>query len=198
MTRITRSLEIDMGHRVTNHDGKCKSLHGHRYKIVVDIRGSLHTGGSQEGMVLDYGVVKRVMMEKIDAIFDHGTTLWSEDPLVGHELGPIYDGLRAKAAKWGYVANDTGWKWGKLVLMHKVPTAENLAELWFRILQDDLERFLHDFDSRLYSVTVWETPNCSATYKYVDPDEFSRRSSGKRLVPDNTNDVGSRGMSDHA
>lgn len=182
--RITRSIEIDMGHRVTNHDGKCKSLHGHRYKIVVDIRGNLHAGGAQEGMVLDYSIIKRVLMEKIDAQFDHGTALWSEDPLVAHELGPIYENLRVKAAQHGYFASPIGWKWGKLVLMHKVPTAENLAELWFNIVSDEIEKYLHDFDSRLYAVTVWETPNCSATYKYVNPDEFSRQSSGKRFAPD--------------
>lgn len=165
MTRITRSIEIDMGHRVTNHDGKCKSLHGHRYKIDVAIQGDLHEKGSQEGMVLDYGVIKRVLMEKIDALFDHGTALWSRDPLVAHELGPIYEGLAAKAAKFGYVGSPIGWKWGKLVLTYDVPTAENLAKLWFNIIQEEIERYLHDFDSRLYSVTVWETPNCSATYR---------------------------------
>lgn len=163
MTSITREIGIDMGHRVTNHESKCKNLHGHRYRIIATLQGSLIEEGSQEGMVLDFGFIKKVMMEEIDARFDHGTALWVKDPLLLHELGPRRHKLEEEVQMNGYAS--TTWKWGKLVITYDVPTAENLAALWAAILRVPCETYLHDTESRLYSVTVWETPNCSATHR---------------------------------
>lgn len=163
--RITREVGIDMGHRVPNHASKCKNLHGHRYRIIATCEGGLFRAGEQEGMVLDFGFLKALMMEHIDALFDHGTALWVKDPLLIHELGPSYGNIAEGVARRGYGAHDTGWKWGKLVVTNDVPTAENLAKLWGMMLQPHVERHLEGTDGRLYSITVFETPNCSAVYR---------------------------------
>lgn len=163
--RITREIGIDMGHRIPAHTSKCRNLHGHRYRIIATCEGGLFTEGSSEGMVVDFGFLKSIMMDHIDRLFDHGTSMWRSDPTLLHELGPLADGLREKAGQYGYVAHAEGWKWGKLVITADVPTAENLAKLWAHILRPHVERHLEGTDGRLYSVTVWETPNCSAIYK---------------------------------
>jgi 6-pyruvoyl-tetrahydropterin synthase len=162
--RITREIGIDMGHRVTNHGSKCRNLHGHRYRIVVTLEGGLFTEGASEGMVLDFGFVKNLMMDHIDLYFDHGMALWVKDPLLAHELGPTFQSIRENCAMYGFVALKDGWRWGKLVVTQDVPTAENLAKLWAYILKPYMERDMEGTDGRLHSVTVWETPNCSATY----------------------------------
>ena len=38
---ITRRLEFDSGHRIPNHDGQCRHLHGHRYAIEVTLTGEI-------------------------------------------------------------------------------------------------------------------------------------------------------------
>jgi 6-pyruvoyltetrahydropterin/6-carboxytetrahydropterin synthase len=152
-----------MGHRVTNHGSKCKNLHGHRYRITATLQGGLIQSGEQEGMVLDYGFVKKIMMDEIDSQFDHGMALWAKDPLLIHELGPVYDMVHEHVAIDGYCF--TEWKWGKLVVTRDVPTAENLARLWYGILLEPITKMCEGSDGRLYSVMVWETPNCSATYR---------------------------------
>ena len=38
---ITRRLEFDSGHRIPNHDGQCRHLHGHRYAIEVTLTGDV-------------------------------------------------------------------------------------------------------------------------------------------------------------
>ena len=34
---ITKEIEIDAAHRVPNHKSKCRTFHGHRYRIEVGV-----------------------------------------------------------------------------------------------------------------------------------------------------------------
>lgn len=163
--RISREIGIDMGHRVPDHRSKCHNLHGHRYRVIATVQGSLHPEGEQTGMIVDYGFIKRVMMETVDIFFDHATALWVRDPLLGHEIGPQWHAIEERVRLTGSVTLADGWKWGKLVVTADVPTAENLAKLWYKMMAPGINQMLVDSDDRLYSVTVWETPNCSATYR---------------------------------
>ena len=54
--RITRRLEFDAGHRIPNHDSRCRHLHGHRYAIEVTVSGDIVTaeGDAEQGMVTDF------------------------------------------------------------------------------------------------------------------------------------------------
>ena len=78
---ITKSIEIDMGHRVMNHASKCKNLHGHRYKIEVGVDDKLITkkGVSDEGMVIDFSALKKIMIHTIDLDYDHWFIISIED-----------------------------------------------------------------------------------------------------------------------
>ena len=141
---ITKQIEIDMGHRVPNHKSKCRNPHGHRYKIEVGVDDKLITesGSSDEGMVIDFGDLKEIMMEKIDAVYDHSYTLWNLD-----EHNALW-----KAWK------DQGFK---VNLTQLVPTAENLARIWYEAVEGPLRvRGI-----KIAHVTVWETPTSTATYK---------------------------------
>lgn len=138
---ITKEIEIDMGHRVTNHKSKCASLHGHRYKIEVGVDDRIITteGSSDEGMVMDFGDLKEVMMEVLDKEFDHGMVLWMDDPIVEA------------------VAADSKTK---LTVVPFIPTAENLAGYWFELLAPALR----ERNISINHIKVWETPTSTATY----------------------------------
>jgi 6-pyruvoyltetrahydropterin/6-carboxytetrahydropterin synthase len=59
--------EICIAHQLMYHTGKCKNLHGHNFKVIVDVEAeSLLVGGSDDGMVIDFGTVKNL----ID-VYDH-------------------------------------------------------------------------------------------------------------------------------
>lgn len=73
MHQITLDHSFDAAHRVLGHDGKCARLHGHTYRVVVEIGAEVLV---YPAFVLDFGVIKR----EIDR-WDHRTLLWSEDPL---------------------------------------------------------------------------------------------------------------------
>lgn len=161
-TRITRKIEIDMGHRVTNHGSKCRNVHGHRYVIEAEVEGPVETAvGETQGMVVDFGALKTVMMARIDRDFDHGLALWVEDSLVELLVPPgTAPGFRGNVEKLGTLIVHSPLA-GRVILMNVVPTAENLAKVWY----DDLVRFLTDAGLKLTAVTVYETPNCWATYR---------------------------------
>jgi 6-pyruvoyltetrahydropterin/6-carboxytetrahydropterin synthase len=139
---VTKEIEIDMGHRVTNHKSKCASLHGHRYKIEVGVDDKVidTEGSSDEGMVIDFGDLKDIMMQAIDAKYDHGFVLWKEDPM--------YESLCADSNT-------------KLVGVNFIPTAENLARHWYLRIKPDLEKR----NIKIKHVKVWETPTSTATYE---------------------------------
>jgi 6-pyruvoyltetrahydropterin/6-carboxytetrahydropterin synthase len=166
--RITREIGIDMGHRVTHHGSKCRNLHGHRYTIEATLHGPIIESGEEQGMVMDFGFVKNLMMDTVDAPCDHGTCLWIGDSVLAHDLGPQYEAAKEVVARDGYFL--TEWRWGKLYLVPFVPTAENLARHWFKRLLPGVLDHIGKDGGMLYSVRVWETPNCNAVYAATAAD----------------------------
>jgi 6-pyruvoyltetrahydropterin/6-carboxytetrahydropterin synthase len=133
--RITRTFEFDAAHRLPEHEGKCRRLHGHRYTIDVTVRGPVQREGSEHGMVRDFGNLDQ-WLDAIKIRFDHRTMLWDQDPL--HDVIGSFD-------------QDS------LVSLDFVPTAENLAAYVATYL---IERA----DVEIVEVTVHETPRGSATW----------------------------------
>lgn len=153
----TRQIGIDAAHRIPDHKSKCKNLHGHRYTIHATITGELKTDGEESGMVMDFSFLKEAMMKVIDEPCDHGLILWDQDPLLTDEdtkklFTPLTNGSSVPAY----------CQLGKILIIQSVPTAENLAAYWYYQLQAEIYRVIN---VELSHVTVWETPNCYATYK---------------------------------
>ena len=140
---ITRRLEFDSGHRIPNHDGQCKHLHGHRYAIEVTLTGEIagHPGKADDGMVLDFGDIKRLTNQHVVELWDHAFLVAKEDEVLVSFLDSLPN--------------------HKTVIMEHVPTVENLANTAFAILQPI---FQQAFGGRLVltALRLYETPNCWA------------------------------------
>ncbi len=164
---ITREIGIDMGHRVTYHGSKCRNLHGHRYTIEATVRGPLFSEGEQQGMVLDYGFLKDIMISEIDRDCDHGMTLWVDDPWVDVLCNGQRAAIDVGIDHSGYcdlqLAGDETNTGGKFYIVPFVPTAENLAKHWFERLEPKVSKMTNG-QGKMHSVKVWETPNCAAIY----------------------------------
>jgi 6-pyruvoyltetrahydropterin/6-carboxytetrahydropterin synthase len=141
--RITRKLEFDAGHRIPDHASQCRHLHGHRYVLEVTLSGDIIRvdGEATNGMVMDFADVKRVAMRHVVELWDHAFLAWRGDTAVTDFLASMAD--------------------HKTVLLDVVPTAENLAEEAFRIL-DPQYRDVYGNHLRLERVRLYETPNCWA------------------------------------
>ena len=53
MFKIAKEFSFDMAHLIDGHDGKCQNLHGHTYKLQVEVAGDLFAEGAKAAMVMD-------------------------------------------------------------------------------------------------------------------------------------------------
>ncbi len=72
--KIAKDFRWEMGHRLPFHKGKCKNLHGHSYKITVELEGDT----DENGMVIDYYDVKELIAPIIEEL-DHSFMVYIED-----------------------------------------------------------------------------------------------------------------------
>jgi len=131
-----RIVEWDAGHRVYKHEGKCAHVHGHRYRAEITAQAEL----DDIGRVIDFGVLKERVGAWIQAHWDHGMLLASNDPLV---------------ETWGQLDH-------KHFIMSSNPTAENIAAF---IGEQMAPECLHGTGVQIVAVRVWETPNCYADWR---------------------------------
>jgi 6-pyruvoyltetrahydropterin/6-carboxytetrahydropterin synthase len=104
MFQVTREIRFCYGHRLLNHDGKCRHLHGHNGRAVITLESEAL---DRLGMVVDFSTIKRVVSQWIDANLDHRMILHKDDPILPHlkqQGEPVF-------------------------LLDVNPTAENLARL---------------------------------------------------------------------
>ena len=64
---IAKEFTFDSAHVLPWHKGKCKNLHGHTYKIVVSLKGNLN----KNGIVVDFGELKKVVKKRVLTKLDH-------------------------------------------------------------------------------------------------------------------------------
>ncbi len=68
---LQSEFDFDAAHKLVGHKGKCAHLHGHRWKVIVQIKSEhLKKEGSDRDMVLDFADLRRDLKE-IEDIFDH-------------------------------------------------------------------------------------------------------------------------------
>lgn len=129
-------MEFDAAHRVMEHESKCRHLHGHRYAIEATFaKGEL----DMLGRVIDFGEVRKLLGDWIDAHWDHATILNEKDKALGDAI----------AAKTGQI----------IFYLPTNPTAENMAHYLLTTVCPPL------FESggvRCIRIRLYETPNCYA------------------------------------
>lgn len=132
---ITRWFDIDAGHRVQRHGGKCRNLHGHRYKIGVTLQAENLT---HEGFVMDFSNMKTLFGGWLDENIDHGFILSPDDNLARKAMEMI---PHQKVY---------------LLALGEEATAECLARHIYEVFKG-----LYEYT---FKITIYETPNCMAVY----------------------------------
>ena len=79
MYTITKEVYFCYGHRLMNHPGKCRNLHGHSVKASISIKQSTL---NEQGMVCDFSDVKACVDSFIDDVLDHNFLLHKDDPII--------------------------------------------------------------------------------------------------------------------
>lgn len=146
--RLTKEFSFEAAHMLEDYDGLCREIHGHSYKLSVTVKGEpcVDPASPKLGMVMDFGVLKRIVGEQIVDKMDHAFVM--RDTLQSEQL-------HATLAE----------RFSKIVLVDYQPTCENMladfAERLLGALPDSVE---------LYSLRLHETATSYAEW-YAD-DNF--------------------------
>lgn len=143
--RLSRKFTFETAHALLGYDGACRHIHGHSYKLVVTIIGTpLHDElHPKNGMVLDFGDLKKAVEHAVIKPFDHALLL--------NEKAPV--ALVEQLEK-----NDE-----KLVLLPYQPSCENML----LDIKDRLQNQLPD-NVELHSLKLSETENSFAEWYAAD------------------------------
>lgn len=97
-----------MAHALKGYDGPCRHIHGHSYELWVTVIGTpLQNGSSpKNGMLVDFGDLKKIVRNTIVDSFDHALVLNKES---ADEFLPLKSEV-----------------FGKTILVDYQPTSENL------------------------------------------------------------------------
>ncbi|QOF67925.1 6-carboxytetrahydropterin synthase QueD [Actinobacillus sp. GY-402] len=138
MFRVSKEFSFDMAHILDGHDGKCRNLHGHTYKLQVEVSGDLYQQGPKKGMVMDFADLKDIVKTLILAPMDHAF---------------IYDTNSERECKIAALLNELD---SKTFGMPSRTTAEEMARFIFNRLKSELP---------LSAVRLWETPTSFCEYR---------------------------------
>ena len=79
MFTITKEVYFCYGHRLMNHAGKCRNLHGHSVKASISIQ---QKELNNQDMVCDFSDVRDCVETYINDCLDHNFLLHKDDPII--------------------------------------------------------------------------------------------------------------------
>ena len=113
--RIAKEFQWEMSHRLPFHKGDCKNIHGHTYKVRVEIEGDT----DENGMIMDYFDMANIMNPVIHQL-DHAFLVDDNDSVM-----------------LGFLASNNF----KHVVMNKTTTAENIAAYILDIITPSFQQY---------------------------------------------------------
>lgn len=72
--KIAKEFKWEMGHRLPEHFGQCKNIHGHSYKMRIELEGE----PDESGMVMDYYILEKIVNPLVEKL-DHAFLVYKED-----------------------------------------------------------------------------------------------------------------------
>jgi len=148
--KITKEFSWDMAHRLDGHNGLCNNVHGHTYKLLVTIARS--NGGlilfdkSNEGMVTDFKILKKIVNNVIVEPFDHAF-VYNKDDKDSEAIAKVLQGQIKQ----------------KIFAFPFRTTAENMA----KYIYDELNKHFAIGEHNLVckKIILYETPTSYAEYE---------------------------------
>jgi 6-pyruvoyltetrahydropterin/6-carboxytetrahydropterin synthase len=142
MFTLKSEIGMDIAHYLVGYDGKCKNIHGHRYRLIIKVSAeTLQTKGQLRGMVDDFGNIKGAL-QKISDQFDHKLLL--EDNVAGQKIAAFF-----KENEFGF----------DVVMVPYRTTVEEMSR--------DIFRRIRSYGVHVTEVEMYETPTNSCIYSEV-------------------------------
>lgn len=138
MYTLKTEASFDSAHFLAGYEGKCSNIHGHRWKIIVEVsKEALSSEVQTRGMVVDFGTLKSDLRQLADQL-DHALIIEKDSlkPLTLQAL--IEEGFR-------------------VITFEFRPTAENFS----KYIYDEMQNKGYP----VKQVVVYETPENGAAYE---------------------------------
>ncbi len=135
--KVAKEFRWEGAHRLPWHEGGCANLHGHSYRMTVELEGE----PDARGMLLDFKILKQLVKPLVDA-WDHATLIAEYDEV----LQEAVDLLDSK----------------KYILPFDT-TSENLCRYVAEYLNREGGEVLRTHGITNISVSIRETETCYAT-----------------------------------
>jgi|SRR3712207_6161649 len=140
MYSLSSEACFDSAHFLKDYEGKCRNIHGHRWKVRIEIfSDNLQEEGSCRGMILDFSEIKKELREITD-YFDHAFII---------EKNSLKNSLMTALLEEEF----------RILEVEFRPTAENFAKF-----------FYEHFAKKGFPISqalVYETPTNCASYSKV-------------------------------
>lgn len=129
---------FDSAHFLAKYEGKCGNIHGHRWRVEIEVQSEdLVEGGQLDGMVIDFGDLKRDVKAMVD-FYDHALII---------QQGTMREETQRHLVEDGFYIIEVGFR----------PTAENFAAFFYKTMKAQ--------GYKVKRATVYETPTNSAAYE---------------------------------
>lgn len=137
MYQLTTHASFDSAHFLSGYEGKCRNLHGHRWKLEVTVSSEeLAQEGQIRGMIVDFGELKKDVKDLADE-FDHCLII---------ERGTLKEKTMEALEEEEF----------RIIQVEFRPTAENFARYFYERIKT--------LGYQVSLVKVYETPNNMAGY----------------------------------
>ncbi|MDX5437824.1 MAG: 6-carboxytetrahydropterin synthase [Pontibacter sp.] len=143
--RLTRQFTFETAHALLHYDGPCRRIHGHSYKLEVTVIGTplVNQEHPKNGMVMDFGDLKRLVQEHVVQHFDHALILPEGTPLDLVQALEKYD--------------------HRGLLTPYQPSCENMIIDFQHRIRQHLPHY-----AELHHLKLWETQNSFAEWYAAD------------------------------
>lgn len=164
MITAERYHDFSAGHRVVGHEGACRFLHGHNYRVHFECAANPDIGDGirlepidEVGRVLDFSQIKQRLCMWLEDNWDHKFLAWKEDPVMQSiSEQTALAGFESAKAKGAEETLDQSIVW-----LPFNPTAENMAKY---LVEEIGPEVLRGTGVALIRCCIEETRKCSATY----------------------------------
>ena len=72
MLSVTKIVKFDAAHYLPQHEGQCKNLHGHTWKVEIEVAKEYEPDQPQpDGMIVDFSSLKKIIKDFVLDYVDH-------------------------------------------------------------------------------------------------------------------------------
>ncbi len=153
-------LKFSAAHFLIFPDGSAERLHGHNYRVYVELEGRL----SRSGLVLDFQHIKPLVRELVDELDEHWLLPGEHPELTCERRSDGIVEIRYRERYYAAPESDV------LVLPVNNTSAENLATLLGRACLSRVRERFPEVEVQSLSFAVEETPGQRGLYRYRDAE----------------------------